>query len=360
MASRAVLTLAVAGSRKTQTIVQECAALPTESRVLILTFTSNNQLELKRRLARYAGEHLQIEVQGWFSFLIRHIARPFIPFLFAERRVRGFNFDRPPQRYEKSDSIKRYLDDESRACRVHLAQLAFSINEASKGAPLNRLLRLYDRIYIDEVQDLCGYDLEVLRLLASAGIDLRMVGDVRQAVYVTNNQEAKNKKFMLMKIWDWFKLEEKAGRLTINQRSTTSRCRPEIAAFADSLFDPSHGFDATVSTNADVTGHDGVFFIKEAHLSDYFESYEPLMLRFSAGSAKHLEYPFVNFKNSKGLSARRVCIYPTDKIVKLLSKGTALEAQRAAEFYVAVTRAEQSVAIVLDVASCRNFPHWTP
>ena len=83
------VTLAVAGSRKTQSIVEHCAALPRERRVLVLTYTQKNQLELQERLARYAGDHLNIEVLGWFTFLLRHFAKPFLPFKFPRQPRTG-------------------------------------------------------------------------------------------------------------------------------------------------------------------------------------------------------------------------------------------------------------------------------
>jgi hypothetical protein len=70
------LTLAVAGSRKTQ--VSSALRTAFERRVLVLTFTQANQEELRRRLGQRAGDHLGIEVMGWFTFLLRHFAKPFL------------------------------------------------------------------------------------------------------------------------------------------------------------------------------------------------------------------------------------------------------------------------------------------
>ncbi|MEZ1376881.1 ATP-dependent helicase, partial [Enterobacter hormaechei] len=56
----------------------------------------------------------------------------------------------------------------------------------------------------------------------------------------------------------------------------------------------------------------------------------------------------MNFKASKGATFERVLIAPTAKIEAFIKKNVHLEATSAAAFYVAVTRAEQSVAIILD------------
>ena len=116
-------TLAVAGSRKTQGIVEHCAGLPTARRVLALTYTQKNQQELQDRLARHAGDHLNIEVLGWFTFLLRHFAKPFLPFMFPGEKVQGFNFEGMPYRMSKGKA--RFLDKGGAVYRSELGRLAF-------------------------------------------------------------------------------------------------------------------------------------------------------------------------------------------------------------------------------------------
>ena len=359
MASKNHLRLAVAGSRKTQGIVDACAAAPKDERILVLTYTTANQAELRDRLASFAGDHPNVEVVGWFSFLIGNFVRPFLPFVFPGKHVRGFDYQSPPQTYAGVGNWARYFNDEDEVRKVHLPQLATRVEEASRGAGVRRLERVYDRIFIDEVQDLCGYDLEVLRALMLSKIPIEMVGDIRQAILATNQREAKNKKFMYMGIWEWFRSAEKAGQLTISQRTQTWRCRPEIAALADSIFDSSWGFDATESLNDTVTVHDGVFLLAAQDVEAYVDRYRPLVLRHSSSSAKQYNHlgP-INFGDSKGLGRERVLILPTSAIEAFLQRGKALTESQAARFYVAVTRAEQSVAIVMPTAGESALSFW--
>lgn len=359
MASKNHLWLAVAGSRKTQGIVDACAAAPKDERILVLTYTTANQAELRDRLASCAGDHPNVEVVGWFSFLMGNFVRPFLPFVFPGQRVRGFDYQSPPQTYAGVNTWTRYFNGEAEVRKVHLPQLATRVEVASKGAGVRRLERVYDRIFIDEVQDLCGYDLEVLNALMLSKIPIEMVGDIRQAILATNQREAKNKKFMYMGIWAWFRSAEKAGRLAISQRTQTWRCRAEIASLADSIFDSSWGFDATESLNDTVTEHDGVFLLAAQDVEAYVDRYRPLVLRHSSGSAKqydHLEP--MNFGDSKGLGRERVLILPTGAIEAFLQTGKALTESQAARFYVAVTRAEQSVAIVMPTAGKSGLSYW--
>lgn len=352
------LTLAVAGSRKTQSIVDAVVGSPKDTRILILTYTTVNQDELRRRVSAYAGKHSRVEIMGWFSFLIAHFVRPFLPFVFAGKRVRGFDYESDPQTYKTVDSYERYFNSNDQVRAVHLAQIALAVNEASGGGPIGRLERMYDQVFIDEVQDLCGYDLEVLTLLLESALPIEMVGDVRQAVIVTNAREKKNKQFMFMEVWKWFVAQEKAGRLTIAHRCETWRCQPSIAAFADSLFDATWGFEQTVSLNDAVTGHDGLFLVREADVPAYIDTFSPLFLRYSANSAKDKPYEFMNFRLSKGLTAEHVLIWPTGAITKMLCDDTVLEPKAASALYVAVTRAQQSVAFVVDTPGNCTLRYW--
>jgi hypothetical protein len=60
------------------------------------------------------------------------------------------------------------------------------------------------------------------------------------------------------------------------------------------------------------------------------------------------------------MTYKRVLIVPTAPIAKFISAGTHLEANSASSFYVAVTRAKQSVAIVIDQAGTSSLPFWKP
>jgi len=352
------LTLAVAGGRKTQGVVDECAAAPAGHRILVLTYTVANQHEIRTRLATRAPIQAQVHVQGWFSFLLGHWIRPYLPRQFPNRRLSGLNFDGDPGIY--ATGVCRFLDEGGRAYKLHLAQLAIMTSSASGGAVLDRLLRMYDEIYVDEVQDLNGYDLEILLTLLSLPIDLVMVGDVRQALLLTNPRERKNSQYKGIQVKKWFDERAAAGLLDITQAATTWRSNQIIADFADSIFDDSWGFEKTTSINNGVTGHDGVFVVRPEHVDAYMPLFQPLCLRHNANSARSLGLPFMNFGIAKGRTCERVLIAPTGVISDFLRLGKQLEDLAACSLYVAVTRARASVAFVSDVADTIDFPEWTP
>lgn len=352
------LTLAVAGSRKTQGIVEHCASLSRGRRVLVLTYTQANQEELISRLKQYAGDHHNIEMMGWFTFLLRHFARPFLPFKFAGKRVLGFNFDGRPHRL--ATGIGRFLDSNGAAYGCELGRLAHELIAESKGALLRRLECIYDEILIDEVQDLSAHDWEIIDVLLHSSIDIRMVGDIRQSVLATNPRSSKNTKYSYAGAIKWARERQSKGLLEILESVTTWRCHPVIAKFSDRIFDPSWKFPETQSKNETVTDHDGVFLVSTKHVNEYVRLFKPQCLRHSITSGKAFELDYLNFKVSKGMTFERVLIVPTAPIAKFIASGTYLEANSASSFYVAVTRAKQSVAIVLDKAGTSSLPIWKP
>lgn len=352
------LILAVAGSRKTQGIIEHCASLPCDKRVLILTYTQANQTELRGRLRQYAGDHHNIDVMGWFTFLLHHFSKPFLPFKFPGERVLGFNFDGRPQRMARGK--RRFLDTNGAAYACELGRLAHELISESQGALLNRLECIYDEILIDEVQDLSSHDWEIFDVLLRSKIDIKMVGDIRQSVLATNPRSRKNSKYSYANAITWFREREAEGLLDIEDSATTWRCHPIIATFSDSIFDPSWGFPSTDSKNDIITDHDGVYLVSSKHVDEYVHRYRPQCLRHSISSGKQFNLDFMNFKASKGMTFERVLIVPTAPISKFITSRTYLEATPASSFYVAVTRAKQSVAIVLDKPDGSTLPRWLP
>jgi hypothetical protein len=346
----------VAGGRKTQSIVDACAAAPRGRRLLLLTYTLTNQEALRSRLDALGPLSAAVEVQGWLSFLMIHWIQPYLPLRFEKQRLGGLNFHGDPGQFAKDQ--KRFLDAQSRAYRRHLARLAVDVCEASAAAVIARLARIYDEIHIDEVQDLNGYDLEVLNVLLDSPIALSLVGDVRQALLSTNPQEKKNSQYKGIKIKKWFEEQERTGRLAVTQSTRTWRCNQAIADFADSIFDKSFGFPPTDSQNTSETGHDGVFVVARDDAAEYVKEFGALCLRPGANTARGVDLPFTNIGVSKGMDVERVLIWPTGGATDFLRAGKMLGGIACCSLYVAVTRARASVAFAVDKPEDFPFPVW--
>ena len=117
---------------------------------------------------------------------------------------------------------------------------------------------------------------------------------------------------------------------------------------------------AATSENHVVSEHDGVFLVHTKHVREYVERFQPQCLRNTKASGKAFPMEFLNFKVSKGATFERVLIVPTAPIEAFIRSTTYLESTSAAAFYVAVTRAKQSLAIVIDKPGGSGLPVWRP
>lgn len=353
------VVLAVAGGRKTQSVVDECQGCPANRRVLVLGYTVASQDELARRIRGSGVLDRRVEVMGWFSFLMQHAIRPYLPMLYSGHRLSGLNFDGEPARGRYAKGVSRFLDPDDRAYKLHVAKLAHDVLTTSNGAVINRLEYIYDAILIDEVQDLGGWDLDVVEALLRSNISITMVGDMRQALLSTNIRDPKNKQYRREKIFDWFELMARRGLLEIEQAPTTYRSNQMIATFSDSIFDPTLGYEATVSASAEIDPHVGLFVVRPGDVKAYFESFDPLCLRHSVTSGKAIDLPFVTFGVAKGRTVDHVLIHPTEKISGFIMNGGHLEGGSACSLYIGVTRARHSVTFITS-ESPNGFTAWTP
>jgi DNA helicase II / ATP-dependent DNA helicase PcrA len=352
--------LAVAGSRKTQSIVDACANSTDQRRRLVLTYTTSAQNDVEARLRQACTAQQLPDVSGWYTFLLHHWVRPYLPLLYPGRRLAGLNFDEKSG-IDYATGAARHLDTESRAYKRYLSKLAIDVAAAaSGGSVIDRLERIYDEIHVDEVQDLTGYDLDILEMLLKSKVAMRLVGDVRQSTFSTNPQDQRHKKYRDLKMLDWFKLQERKGRLELQFSNTTWRCNQQIASLSDTIFDAAHGFPPTVSEQAATSDHDGIFLVPAEHLLAYVEKFDPLCLRQTAATRTPDHLHVINFGVAKGLTCERVLVFPTGPIRDFLVRSKPLTGKSACGFYVAVTRAIHSVAFVVDSSAAARLPVWTP
>ena len=337
------IILASAGSGKTTTIVEE--ALATDQRSALVTYTNHAEQELRAKCYALAG-HVPARVRPvtWFTFLLRHFVRPYQNAL-LNGRVKGLSFvSGRSTKYVSATDIERFnIDPQGRMYSDKISQFACRLIAETDGAPLRRAERIFDRICIDEVQDLSGYDLDFIELLMSSGMDVVLVGDHRQATYKTN-QSGRNKQYGGASIIEKLDAWGVAGAASIDIHNHSYRCVQPICDFADRFFPEA---PATESRNTFVSGHDGIFLVRERDVEAYVERYVPLALRYDRRT--NVDYiPVYNFGESKGMTFERTIIYPHGPLKKYLKTGRLEDAgQSLAKLYVGVTRAKQSVAIIV-------------
>lgn len=347
MPSKSEVIIAAAGGGKTTRIVDRVLMTPSE-RAALLTYTQANTVEICLKI--YAKNSVippHVEVWSWYSFLLREMARPYQASL-HENRIEGLVWcnGRSVPYVPRSNTRLFYFAQDRLIYSDKLSQFVVECNAASNGAVIRRIEQRFDRIYIDEIQDMAGYDLEVIELLLKSKVSVTMVGDHRQATFTTNNSP-KNSAFRGVKIIDRFAKWKKAKLLELTFESGTYRSNQAIANFADTLFPE---ISPTTSHNKDITGHDGVFILSPTDVEDYVQRYQPQALRYDKNTnCAILDEQARNFGECKGLTFDRVLIFPNGKATKWLTTGDYNHVQAsAAKMYVAITRARHSVTFVLN------------
>lgn len=345
MPSRNKIVVAAAGAGKTTHIVNS-ASENEQLKCLVVTYTINNESEIKRKFGKLIGCIPEnVVVKTWFTFLLDEFVRPYQNILYSENRIEGLAFiNGISAKYIGAENVKgHYLFEGKEIYSDKIAKFGAEANRLTKGKPIKRLEKIYDTIFIDEVQDLAAWDLDILEILLSSNIDTVLVGDPRQATYRTNNG-AKYAKYGGYKILD--KLNEWAKRedTDIKGLMYSHRCRQEICDFSDNFFAE---VDNTESRNNRQTEHDGIFLVRSKDVGDYIKKYNPQILRYNK-SNKCMGYSGMNFKASKGLTFSRTLLFPHGPLKNLLADGDFSKLNEPSALYVAVTRAEQSMAIVYD------------
>jgi len=333
--------IAAAGARKTQSVIDAALADPSQ-RVLITTYTNENLRQIARRIEHVAGViPAHISLASWFTFLLRDGVRPYQSSMFGGAGlIGGLNFVGKRSMYAKGGSRQYYLDRNHDLYRDGASDLACKIDAASKGLMIGRLEAMFDHIYIDEVQDLVGYDLDLLDRLFNSKVAVTVVGDPRQHTFATNDGP-KNKRYRGAGLIDW--LDERAKLCKREDRNVSFRCNAAICEFASELFPK---FPPLTSGHSDVTGHDGIHEITAYDALEYAERYKPQVLRHDKRSNTQ-GLRAINFGVSKGSTYDRVMIYPTGPIRSYLVDRDPDKLKAPETLYVAVTRARYSVAFVV-------------
>ena len=340
------VVIASAGSRKSTSLVEEALAL-SNKKILVTTFTNENLDQLRRYfIERHGCVPKNVTLISWYSFLLQDCARPYQRALTSGPRINSIFFDALPtavRRVKKTNTDQYYLTRKRDLYRDRVAEFVCAVDDQSAGLVMGRLERIYDHVFIDEVQDLAGYDLDILDKLLASKIATVCIGDPRQATFSTNRGN-KNKKyaggrgFMI-----WLRETRRAALLEIEERVESFRCNQAICDFADQLYPD---LPKTVSANVQVTGHDGIFSIGKEAVAEYVKAHNPIVLRHNR-RIETAGLRALNFGASKGRTYDRVLIFPTKPMLEYLASNDLSKAGDVPKFYVAVTRARFSVTFVV-------------
>ncbi len=338
--------IACAGSGKTTTIIKD--TLQSSDSILITTFTDENCDEIRRKYYRINGFiPSNVEILPWFTFEIRHLINPFLlPYIKTD--IKGINLvSNQSAPYTNQQSQNHYLDSNDRIYSDKIALLAYNTISERKDKIINRLKRLFKKIYIDEFQDFAGYDLEIVKELMQNNFPITLVGDPRQKTYTTHFSK-KNKKYEDDKesfIRNECKKYCDVDSTTLNN---SYRCPESIITYASRMFPnytPSH------SNSKSIEG-DGIYVVLRRDVLKFLKQEEgTVQLRLNSKTRIDNTFKVMTFGKSKGSTYENVLIYPTKKIKQAILSNDFkyIDSQLTlCKCYVALTRAKHKVGIVIE------------
>lgn len=345
--SRNIVKMSAAGSGKTYDICEDALKnAKLGNRVLITTYT-NRGVESVRKEIRSQNEgvlHSLVVVKTWYEFMMADLIKPYQRYLTNEiGGIKGFDYSQVYRyiNYDKYGTQKRYITGSKKVRSNEGSSLVCLLNNLSDGKVISRLEENYHTIYFDEIQDMAGYDIEIIRLLINSSIGVVCCGDNKQATFSTHNAKS-HKKMTGKNIWVFFKELEESGLVDVERKLASRRFNSQICCFANNTFPIGDPITTIMSKE---TEHDGVFLIDAADIHSYTETYAPQVLRYNI-KTKTYGCLAVNFGACKGETFERVMIIPNGPIKKFIMKGVALSSPE--KYYVAFTRAKYSIAIVLE------------
>lgn len=369
------LIISSAGSGKTTFLVREALKL-VEKKVLITTYTEANEKEIRRKFIEERGYvPRNVIIQTWFSFLIQHGIKPFQGLMnvdLYDRDIRGMllvssqsgikyrsKMGFPVMFKEDKNFDKHYFSKEYKIYSDKISKFICNLSSKDSGNTFNRISRIFDHVMIDEVQDFAGNDLEIIKLLMKNCSSVTMVGDPRQVTYLTHI-EAKHKPYRKGRIAEFLKekckslIKDGIDELTLKD---SHRCPPSICNYASELYPDYSPTTSCGCCNVVPNRHEGVFLVKPDHVVDYLKLYKPIQMRWDQRVKTHLDFESINFGESKGSTFDRVLIYPTEAMRDwILNNKIKLSDGARAKFYVGLTRAKYSVAIVFDYDNTIDYP----
>lgn len=350
--------IACAGSGKTTRLITE-ALSDRNRRIAIVTYTNNNRREIGKRFAELnSGVPKHVDVITWFTFLLREFARPYQKSKYSEKRIESLLYvNQQSARYvEEADTRRHYFAKGELIYSDKIAKFIIKCETSSSKAVTSRLGQIYTDVFIDEFQDLAGWDLEVIKMLLQSSIRVTLVGDPRQHIYSTN-PSSKNKQYLGIKVVKLVDKWENDGLCAIEYLNSTYRCSESICQLSNELWP---GMAAMTSLRNDRTDHDGVFIVEQKMVKEYIGRFEPQLLRYDKRT-RTFGYEALNFGMAKGLQFERVLIVPNGPIKKYLRTGVLSHVEKSrAKLHVAITRARHSVAFVFDDHSPIVPNRWHP
>lgn len=364
------VVFAAAGNGKTYDLCRQAIefAQTTNKEILIVSYTNEGKSSIENEYRKQNSGVIDknVVIKTWYSFVLSEFIKPYQCKLSLKCKhfKQEYDFEVPPnfiktiafytnekpERWNNSGHVQYYLNGAKDLYKDNVTALAFKCVNDSNGAVIKRLEDIYSHIFIDELQDYAGWDLEIFRLLFNSKIVVTCVGDYKQATFRTNNS-SKNKKFRDDKVRDFFKELEKDNLCKISYSNITRRFNQEICTYVNTIFNEKESYVIPNEKNESDEENTGIFIIENTFIKEYCDYYNPTILRYERRSKVDFEHScnVLNYGNSKGCTFDRVVIIPVSTVIPFIEKQEKISSkQTRSKFYVACTRARHSVVFAMD------------
>lgn len=342
-----IVIMAAAGAGKTHDICKEVIenAKTTNKKILITTYTNKGIESIEKEYKKQNNGVIDknVVILSWFQFLLRELVKPYQSSILNKINIINsidFNHQYGYINFNSRGTPKHYMLTNNILSNT-VSEFAIDSNIKSNNKVIQRLGEIYSHIYIDEIQDLAGEDIEILNLLFNSKIQIQCVGNVKQSTYTTYNAK-KNKKITGIHLIDFFKELERKGIITLLFNNKTRRFGREICEFSNSICNDKN--NRIESDKIYKEENQGVYLLDKKDFENYFKIYKPTILKFDAKTK--IDYDSLNFGQCKGMTFDRVAIFPNKKYKEFLQNGTSLDSP--CKYYVSATRARYSIVFVVE------------
>ena len=342
-----IVIMAAAGAGKTHDICKEVIenAKTTNKKILITTYTNKGIESIEKEYKKQNNGVIDknVVILSWFQFLLRELVKTYQSSILNKINIINsidFNHQYGYINFNSRGTPKHYMLTNNILSNT-VSEFAIDSNIKSNNKVIQRLGEIYSHIYIDEIQDLAGEDIEILNLLFNSKIQIKCVGDVKQSTYTTYNAK-KNKKITGIHLIDFFKELERKGIITLLFNNKTRRFGREICEFSNSICNDKN--NRIESDKIYKEENQGVYLLDKKDFENYFKIYKPTILKFDAKTK--IDYDSLNFGQCKGMTFDMVAIFPNKKYKEFLQKRTSLDSP--CKYYVSATRAKYSIVFVVE------------
>ncbi len=157
MQSHNRILICAAGGGKTTRVVSDAVG-EAGHQVALITYTRNNEQEIKRKLYERAPViPSRVEVMTWFTFLLRELARPYRRALHGQR-IEGYQWieGRSVPYVPQTNTPAHYFAGSRYIYSDKISKFVCECDRKTGGAVVRRLSQRFGHIVIDEVQDMAG------------------------------------------------------------------------------------------------------------------------------------------------------------------------------------------------------------